>query len=101
MKKKSAGGFKCTMPPDLIIPHGLSTPNRYSPTTLVQDKAYHEIPLISELLQPEGELYPVHTIYNNCSQDQLLEFCTNFYKTVNSDFLVQGNFKHAQFSWEH
>ena len=53
------------------------------------------------LLQPQGELYPIQTIFNHCSRDQLLEFCTSFYETISSDFLVQGNFKHTQFSQEH
>ena len=53
------------------------------------------------LLQPQGELYPIQTIFNHRSQDQLLEFRTSFYKTISSEFLVQGNFKHTQFSREH
>ena len=53
------------------------------------------------LLQPQGELYPFQTIFNHRSPDQLLEFRTNFYETISSEFLVQGNFKHTQFSWEH
>ena len=31
------------------------------------------------LLQPQGELYPIQTIFNHRSQDQLLEFRTSFY----------------------
>ena len=53
------------------------------------------------LLQPQGELYPIQTIFNHRSRDQLLEFCTSFYETLSSEFLVQGNFKHTQFSQEH
>ena len=53
------------------------------------------------LLQPQGELYPIQTIYNPRSRDQLLEFRTSFYETISSEFLVQGNFKHTQFSREH
>ena len=34
------------------------------------------------------------------SQDQLPEFHAGFYETINK-FLVQENFKHAQFSQEH
>ena len=53
------------------------------------------------LLQPQGELYPIQTIFNHRSRDQLLEFRTSFYQTISSAFLVQGNFKHTQFSREH
>ena len=53
------------------------------------------------LLQPQGELYPIQTIFNHRSRDQLLEFHTSFYETISSEFLVQGNFKHTQFSREH
>ena len=52
------------------------------------------------LLQPQGELYPIQTIFNHRSRDQLLEFRTSFYETISSEFLVQGNFKHTQFSRE-
>ena len=53
------------------------------------------------LLQPQGELYPIQTIFNHRNRDQLLEFRTSFYETISSGFLVQGNFKHTQFSREH
>ena len=53
------------------------------------------------LLQPQGELYPIQTIFNHRSRDQLLEFRTSFYETISSEFLVQGNFKHTQFLREH
>ena len=53
------------------------------------------------LLQPQGELYPIQTIFNHRSRDLLLEFRVIFYKTISSEFLVQGNFKHTQFSREH
>ena len=53
------------------------------------------------LLQPQGELYPIQTIFNHRSRDQLLEFRTSFYETISSEFLVLGNFKHTQFSREH
>ena len=53
------------------------------------------------LLQPQGELYPIQTTFNHRSWDQLLEFCTSFYETISSEFLVQGNFKHTQFSRVH
>ena len=49
----------------------------------------------------QGELYPIQTIFNHRSRDQLLEFRTSFYETNSSEFFVQGNFKHTQFSWEH
>ena len=53
------------------------------------------------LLQPQGALYPIQTIFNHRSRDQLLEFRTSFYETISSEFLVQGNFKHTQFSRDH
>ena len=53
------------------------------------------------LLQPQGVLYPIQTIFNHHSWDQLLEFRTSFYETISSEFLVQENFKHTQFSREH
>ena len=40
-------------------------------------------------------------IFNHRSRDRLLEFRTRFYKTISSEFLVQENFKHTQFSREH
>ena len=42
---------------------------------------------------------PQYQYHHN--QDQLPEFHTGFYKTINSEFLVQGNFKHTQFSQGH
>ena len=39
------------------------------------------------LLQPQGELYPIHTIFNHRSQDQLFEFRTSFYETISNFFL--------------
>ena len=53
------------------------------------------------LLQPQKELYPIQTIFNHRSRDQLLGFRTSFYEIISSEFLVQGNFKHTQFSREH
>ena len=53
------------------------------------------------LLQPQGELYPIQTILNHRSQDQLPEFRMSFYETISSEFLVQRTFKHTQFSREH
>ena len=44
------------------------------------------------LLQPQ---------FSHRSWDHLLEFRTSFYETIRSEFLVQGNFKHTQFSREH
>ena len=49
------------------------------------------------LLQLQGELYPIKTIFNHRSRDQLLELCTSFYETISSEFLFQGNFKYTQF----
>ena len=53
------------------------------------------------LLQPQGELYPFETIFNHCTRDLLFEFRTSFYETISGEFLIQGNFKHTQFSWNH
>ena len=44
-KQNNTGNFKCTMPPDFVIPCNLSTLYRCSLTTLAQDKPYHDIPL--------------------------------------------------------
>ena len=52
------------------------------------------------LLQPQGELCPNQSIFNHCSQDQLLKFRMSF-ETISSEFLVQGNVKHTKFSREH
>ena len=49
------------------------------------------------LLQPQGELYPIETIFNHRIQDQLLEFCTSLYKTISSELLVQGNLSTLNF----
>ena len=73
------------MLPDLVIPHGLRTLYWYSLITLAQDKPYHDL----------------QTILNQHSRDQLLKLYTSFYKTISSELLVQGNFNHTQFSWEH
>ena len=44
-------------------------------------KTHHSIKKQKQgLLQPQGELYPIQTIFNHRSQDQLLEFRTSFYK---------------------
>ena len=37
-----------------------------------------------------GTLYPIQTIFNHRSRDQLLEFRSSFYETISSEFLVQG-----------
>ena len=100
-RRKNAGDFKCTMPPAFC--------NSTRPQHTLQMFADHcgprqIIPLetINQgLLQPQGELYPIQTILNHCSQDQLLEFCTSFNETISRGFLVQENFKHTQFSREH
>ena len=65
-----------TIPPT-VIPRGFDTLYRCSLTTVAQDKPYHPWKTIKQgLLQPQGELYPIPTIFNHRSQDQLLEFCT-------------------------
>ena len=87
--------------PCFVIPHGLSTLYRCLLTTVAQSKSYHEKPFNHRLLQPQGALYPIQTILNHHSRDKLLEFRSSFHETIGSDFLVQGNFKHIQFSWEH
>ena len=98
-KKKNAGDFKCTMPP-------ACNPTR--PQHTLQMFADHCGPRQTKpwetinqgLLQPQGELYPIQTIFNHRSRDQLLEFRTSFHETISSEFLVQGNFKYTQFSRE-
>ena len=86
--------------PCYVIPHSLSTLYRCSLTTVAQDKPYHEKPLIRDCFNHKYPV-PFQTIFNHHSRDQLLEFCTSFYETISSEFLVQGNFKHTQFSREH
>ena len=90
-KQNNTGDFKCTMPPDFVIPCNLSTLYRCSLTTLAQDKPYPEKPLIRDCCN----LYPIQDIFNHRSQDQLLQFRTSFYKTISSEF--QGNFKPLNF----
>ena len=68
----------------------------YSLTTVAQSKPYREKPFNQGLLQPQGALYPIQTIIPSH-----LEFRTSFHQTISSAFLVQGNFKHTQFSQEH
>ena len=95
--------FKCTMPPTGLLC------NSTQPQHTLQMFADHcgprqTIPwetINQGLLQPQGEMYPIQTIFNHCSRDQLLQFCTSFYETIFSEFLVQGNFKHSHFSQEH
>ena len=87
--------------PWLVIPRGLSTLCRCSLTTMAQRITIPWETIKQGLLQPQGELYPFQTIFNHRSRDQLLEFRTSFYETISSEFLVQGNFKHTQFSREH
>ena len=84
--------FKRTMPPDFF-----STQPQH---TLQKDKPYQEIPLIRDCCNHKGS-FTLFIPYNHRSQDQLLKFQTSFYKTISSEFLVQGNFKHTQFSREH
>ena len=52
-------------------------------------------------LRTQRELYPIQTIFNHRSRDQLLEFRTSFYEIISSEFLVQENFKHTHFSRKH
>ena len=54
LQKKGAGDFKCTMPPDFVIPHGLSTLYRCSLTTLAQYKPYREKPFIRDCCNQKG-----------------------------------------------
>ena len=89
--KKTAGDFECTMPPDLQIFADHCGPRQTMPWETIKQG----------LLQPQGELYPNQTIFNHRSWDQLIEFHMSFYETISSEYLVQGNFKHTQFSPEH
>ena len=91
----------CTMPPAFVIPHSFSTLYRCSLTTVAQSKPYHEKPFNQRLLQPQGELYPIQTIINHCSRDQLLQFPMSFHETINKQWVsCPRNFKHTQFSRE-
>ena len=97
--------------PCFVILRGLSTLYRCSLTTVAQartfkfpwaqDKQHHEKPLIRDCCNHKGRCTLNQTIFNHRSQDQLLEFRMSFYETISSEFLVQRNFKHTQFSREH
>ena len=99
-KKRNAGDFKCTMPSWLSN----STQSEHTSKVLVdhnglrQTTAWKTIKQLQGLLQPQGELYPNQSIFNHHSWDQLLEFRTSFYATISRELLVQGDFKHTQFS---
>ena len=58
-KTNKKTGNKCTMPPDFVIPRGLSTVYRCSLTNLAQDKPSHEKPINQRLLQPQRESFSV------------------------------------------
>ena len=87
--------------PYFVIPRGLSTLYRCSLTTVAQDKPYHEKPFIRDCFNHKGSCTLFRPYLTNRSRDQLLEFRTSSYETISSEFLVQGNFKHTQFSREH
>ena len=82
--------------PDFVLPHSLSTLYRCSLITVTQGIPQNTI--YQRLLQPQGELHPSQPTFNHCSRDQLLKFRTSVYETISSEFLVQGSFKHTQFS---
>ena len=95
--------FKVYYDPDFAIPSGLRTLNtlqmfadHYSPRQTIPWDTINQ-----GLLQPKGELYPIQTIINHRSRDQLLEFRTSFYETISSECFVQWNLKHTQYSREH
>ena len=45
-------------------------------------------------------LFPIHTILALHIHDQRFKFHTRFYETISTEFFVQGNFNHTQFSQE-
>ena len=73
-KKKPSGDFKCTMPPWLCNSmwpqHTLQMfADHFGPReTIPWDTIKQEL----RLVQPQGELYPIQTIFSHHSQDQLL-----------------------------
>ena len=77
------------MPPDYVIPQGLSTLCKCSLTTLAQDKPYQEIPLIRDCCNHTGSC----AIFNHRSRDQLLEFRTSFYETISNEFFYPREFQ--------
>ena len=99
LKKKMQVIFKWHYAPDFVIPCGLSTLYRCSLTTVTQDKSYHEKPLIMDYCNHKESctlVSPYSTITASISSVSFIWF----YETISSEFLVQGKFKHTQFSRE-
>ena len=81
-------------------------PLRCSMTTMAQDKPYNEIPLETAATARGALPYtvtpgPIQTILNHHRRDQLLVFRTSFHEKISSEFLVEKNVKHTQFSLKH
>ena len=87
--------------PCFAIPCGLGTRYICLLTTCGPKTNHNMTNHYQGLLQPQGELHPIQTIFNHCSQGQLLEFCSSFSRQLALSSLSKGNFKHTQFSWNH
>ena len=86
------------MPSWLCNSMALSTLYRCLLTTMAQYKPFHEILLIRDCCNHKGSCTLVSP-YLTIAAPRV--HCSSFYKTISSEFLVQGNFKHTQFSQEH
>ena len=85
------------MPPDFVIPHSLCPLYRCSLTTLSQGNPYHGKLLIRDCCNHKGSCTLFRPYLNIAAGIS----SSSFYETISSEFLVQGNFKHTQFSQEH
>ena len=55
------------------------------------EQTYHEKALFRDCCNHMGEeLYPIQTIFNHHSRDQLREFCMSFYKLLVAGTLSKG-----------
>ena len=77
-KKKKTHDFKCTVPPDFVIPHGLSTLYRCLLTTMAQNKPYHEKQLNRDCCNHKGSctlFRPYSTIAARISSSSFIQVC--------------------------
>ena len=112
-KKKTAGDFKCIMPPCFVIPRGLSTLYRCSLTTVAQDKPYHEKPLIRDCFKGRCTLFrPYSTIAAGISSSSFVRVSTrqlavsslskgisstlNFHESIGTDGTQTRNLSHPK-----
>ena len=77
-KKNVDCDFKCTLPPDFVVPCGLSTLYRCSLTTLPKTKPCHEIPLIRDCFNTRGAacIQTIFTIAAGSSSLSFVQVCT-------------------------